>query len=93
MSSPRRSRPAVRPGRHHRRLHQLQDQRIRLSQYFLDRLDAEGLAAHTRDRTADLIDTIIEKYPTAPHFASLMVDRLLAGQDGLEDALRDEVLL
>ena len=38
--------------------------------------------------TVDLIDSIIDTYPDCPRFASLMVDRLLVGDEALADALR-----
>ena len=42
--------------------------------------------------TARLIDLIIERYPDCPRFASLMVDRLMAGDEALAAALQEEVI-
>jgi len=72
------------------RLRHVQQERIRLTQHFLDNCDAETITAECRHQAAILIDTIIERFPDCPRFASLLVDRLLAGQEGLEQALRDE---
>ena len=72
-------------------LRRLQRDRIRLTRHFLDRCDAESVTAECRHKAAVLIETIIDRYPDCPHFASLLVDRLLVGQEGLEQALREEV--
>lgn len=42
--------------------------------------------------SAELIDLIITKYPGCPRFASMMVDRLMAGDEALAAALQQEVL-
>jgi hypothetical protein len=39
--------------------------------------------------TAQLIDLIIARYPDCPRFASLMVDRLLTGDEALAAALQE----
>ena len=39
--------------------------------------------------TAQLIDLIINRYPNCPSFASLMVDRLVHGDEALAAALQD----
>jgi hypothetical protein len=72
-------------------LFRLQRDRIRLTQHFLDKCDAENVTAECRHKAGVLIETIIDRYPDCPHFASLLVDRLLAGQEGLEQALREEM--
>ena len=41
-------------------------------------------------KSADLIDLIIEKYPDCPQFASMLVDRLMAGDEALAEALQAE---
>lgn len=43
---------------------------------------------HHYGTTAQLIDLIIERYPDCPGFASLLVDRLMAGDEALADALK-----
>jgi len=53
------------------------------------------VASHLRNQrhaqvTADLIDTIITKYPGCPRAQSYWVDRLLAGDEALADALREQ---
>jgi uncharacterized membrane-anchored protein YhcB (DUF1043 family) len=42
--------------------------------------------------TATLIDQIIIQYPDCPKFASMLVDRLLAGDEALAEALSSEGL-
>ena len=39
--------------------------------------------------TAQLIERIISRYPDCPRFASLMVDRLMAGDEALAEALQE----
>ena len=39
--------------------------------------------------TAQLISLIITRYPDCPRFASLMVDRLMAGDEALAQALQE----
>jgi hypothetical protein len=39
--------------------------------------------------TAQLISLIITRYPDCPRFASLMVDRLMAGDEALAEALQE----
>lgn len=56
----------------------------------------QQIEAHLQQRqhalkTAGLIDEIIRRYPTAPRFASLLVDRLLAADEARAEALREEV--
>ena len=72
-------------------LRRLQRDRIRLTQHFLDRCDAATITDECRSKAGILIETIIDRYPDCPHFASLLVDRLLVGLEGLEQALREEV--
>ena len=38
--------------------------------------------------TVELIDSLIDAYPTCPRFISMTVDRLLAGDEALANALR-----
>ena len=72
-------------------LRRLQRDRIRLTQHFLDRLDPTAATAECQEKTAELIDRIIDRYPTCPSFASMLVDRLLVGQEGLAAALAEEL--
>jgi hypothetical protein len=39
--------------------------------------------------TAQLVSLIITRYPDCPRFASLMVDRLMAGDEALAEALQE----
>ena len=39
--------------------------------------------------TAQLIDLLIDRFPNCPRFASLMVDRLMAGDEALAEALQE----
>ena len=41
-------------------------------------------------KSVDLVDLIIEKYPDCPQFASMLVDRLVAGDEALAEALQEE---
>ena len=73
----------------------LQQQSNLSHQEQVDRLNAQ-VEAHLRsmqsaERTFELIDIIITRYPNAPRFASVMVDRLMAGNESLAAALREEV--
>jgi len=68
-------------------LAQLQaDQSDALRSRVSDHLQRQGHYA----TTAQLIDLLIERYPSCPKFASLLVDRLMAGDEALADALRSE---
>jgi hypothetical protein len=76
-------------------LHRLQQ--ASLAQLNADQSDAlrTRVSDHLRRQghfatTADLIDLIITRYPDCPKFASLLVDRLMAGDEALADALRSE---
>ena len=40
--------------------------------------------------TEELIDVIITRFPGAPRFASMLVDRLMEGDEALARALRQE---
>ena len=81
--------PVYSTGRQH--LQQIQQQRIAATNAFLAASERYGYAAATHEATVDLIDQIIIRWPEAPRFASLLVDRLMAGQEGLEEALRKEL--
>ena len=74
-----------------RQLRQLQRDRIRLTQEFLDRCDPEAVTAECQSKTADLIERIIIRYPDCPLFASLLVDLLLVGQEALAEAIEEEL--
>ena len=41
--------------------------------------------------TAELIELLILRFPSCPKFASLMVDRLMQGDEELQQALREEL--
>lgn len=81
-------RPLNRSGK---QLRQLQRDRIRLTQEFLDRCDPEAVTAECQSKTADLIERIIVRYPDCPRFASHLVDRLLVGQEALAEAIEEEL--
>ena len=70
----------------------LQRQRIALTKQFLTNAKIYALAAESHAATALVIDLIIQRYPTAPRFASLLVDRLLVGDEALLQALYEEEL-
>lgn len=56
----------------------------------LDRVEAHIRAIACAETTARLIDELISRYPDCPGTVSLLVDRLLVGQEGLEAAIRLE---
>ena len=84
MSGPR----AGIPSRQH--LLNLHRQRIALTKQFLTNAEIYAAVAETHAATALAIDLIITRYPTAPRFASLLVDRLLVGDEALLQALYEE---
>ena len=49
------------------------------------------MTAECQSKTADLIERIIVRYPDCPRFASHLVDRLLVGQEGLAEAIEEEL--
>ena len=67
-----------------------QRQRIALVKQFLTKAELRAAVAETHAATALAIDLIIRRYPTAPRFASLLVDRLLVGDEALLQALYEE---
>ena len=75
----------------HQELSKNQIRRLALTRHFLDANDLYASAGEITTATALLIDLIITKYPTAPRFASLLVDRLLVGDEALADALQEEL--
>ena len=85
----RRSRPVNRTGRQH--LQQIQAQRIAAVNAFLSASDQYVCAAATHQSTVDLVELIINKWPECPQFASLLVDRLMQGDEDLQAALREEL--
>jgi len=72
-------------------LQQIQAQRITATHAFLAGSDRYACAAATHQATVDLIDRLIERFPTCPKFASTLVDRLLKGDEDLMRALRKEL--
>ena len=68
----------------------LQRHRIALTKQFLTSAEIYAAAAESHAATALVIDLIIRRYPTAPRFASLLVDRLLVGDEALLQALHEE---
>ena len=92
----RRSRPssARREGRQNQQLQgqllQLQYQRIAATNSFLSASQRYASAEACHQATVELIDLIIDRWPAAPLFASMLVDKLLAGDEQLQAALREE---
>ena len=68
-----------------------QIRRLSLTRHFLDATDRYASVGEITTATALLIDLIITRYPTAPRFASLLVDRLLVGDEALVEALQEEL--
>ena len=83
------SRPVTRTGRQH--LQRIQTQRIAATNAFLSASDRYASAAASHQATVDLIDRIVERWPTCPKFASLLVDRLMKGDEELQAALQKEL--
>ena len=83
------SRPEVSSGRQH--LQQIQTQRIAATNAFLSASDRYASAAASHQATVDLIEAVIERWPTCPQFASLLVDRLMKGDEDLQRALQVEL--
>ena len=86
---------ARREGRQHQQLQgklfRLQSQRIAATNHFLAASERYASAAACHQATVDLIDLIIDKWPDAPLFASMLVDKLMAGDEQLQAALREEL--
>jgi len=80
---------AARAGRQH--LHQIQAKRIAAVNAFLSASDQYVCAAATHQSTVDLVELIINKWPDCPQFASLLVDRLMQGDEDLQRALQVEL--
>lgn len=72
-------------------LQQHQDQRIIATDVFVGASQRYNAAAAAHHATADLIEKIIQRWPNCPHFASMLVDRLMAGDEALQQALRKEL--
>ena len=73
------------------KLQQLQSQRIAATNQFLAASSRYASAAACHQSTVDLIDLIIDRWPAAPLFASMLVDKLMAGDEQLQAALREEL--
>ena len=73
------------------KLLRLQSQRIAATNQFLSASARYASAAACHQATVDLIDLIINRWPEAPLFASMLVDKLLAGDEELQAALREEL--
>lgn len=69
------------------KLQQLQSQRIAATNQFLAASSRYASAAACHQATVDLID----RWPAAPLFASMLVDRLMQGDEQLQAALREEL--
>lgn len=70
----------------------LQRKNIALINQFLAHTELYAAAAETHTATALTIDLNIPRYPTAPRFASPLMDRLLVGDEALLQALDKERL-
>ena len=73
------------------KLLRLQSQRIAATNQFLSASARYASAAACHQATVDLIDLIINRWPEAPLFASMLVDKLMAGDEELQAALRQEL--
>jgi len=69
-------------------LHALQQQAAAAAPDLRDLVNTHLRRQRHYGTTADLIDLIITRYPDCPKFASLLVDRLMAGDEALADALK-----
>ena len=82
-------------GRQHQHLQgkllRLQSQRIAATNQFLAASERYASAAACHQATVELIDLIIDKWPDAPLFASMLVDKLMAGDEQLQAALMQEL--
>ena len=93
----RRSRPssARREGRQNNfslgQLDQLQRQRAHAAREFVAASMRYASVGETEARTAEAIGLLIDRYPTCPKFASMLVDQLMAGSEDLQAALREEL--
>ena len=87
--SRRYSRPVTRTGRQH--LQRIQTQRIAATNAFLSASERYASAAASHRSTVDLVELIINKWPDCPQFASLLVDRLMKGDEDLQRALQVEL--
>ena len=95
--------PRPSTGRREGRQHQLKKANALRS--LQQQANAQGIAAQSDDlrqqvqqhldrqqhalTTAQLIDLLIDRFPGCPRFASLMVDRLMAGDEALAEALQE----
>ena len=72
-------------------LDQLQRQRAHASHEFIAASMRYASVAETQARTAEAISLIIDRWPDCPEFASMVVDQLMAGDEALHAALREEL--
>ena len=72
-------------------LQRIQSQRIAATNHFLAVSKQCASAAASHQATVDLIDLIINRWPDCPLFASMLVDKLMAGDEELQAALNEEL--
>ena len=73
------------------KLLRLQSQRIAATNQFLAASERYASTAQCHQLTVELIDLIIDRWPDCPLFASMLVDKLMAGDAELQAALREEL--
>ena len=95
--APRRSQPssARREGMQQHfslgQLDQLQRQRAHAAREFIAASMRYASVGETEARTAEAISLIVDRWPDCPEFASMLVDQLMAGDEDLHAALREEL--
>ena len=72
-------------------LQQIQQQRLIATNAVLVASQRYNAAAAAHQATVDLTEAIIQRWPDCPRFASPLVDRLMAGDEALQQALRSEL--
>ena len=73
------------------KLLQLQSQRIAATNHFLAASERYASAAQCHQATVELTELLINRYPDCPGYISLLVDRLMQGDEQLQAALREEL--
>ena len=73
------------------KLLRLQSQRIAATNQFLAASERYASAAACHQATVELTELLINRYPDCPGYISLLVDRLMQGDDELQAALRKEL--
>ena len=73
------------------KLLRLQSQRIAATNQFLSAAERYASVAASHQATVELTELLIQKFPDCPGYISMLIDRLMQGDDELQAALRQEL--